>query len=154
MRVASGILVILAFAVTAPLDSFDLRKRFGPPDVERFAIRPDITMAVEYGSDGKACILDFEPRQAFIHGMNIRELTVSKETALELLDEVTPPEIRGKEKIPLFDSGGFQSSCIGIVWGEYENIQVSAGMHMCKTPIAVRSLSVRFKRPACEVLMK
>jgi hypothetical protein len=154
MRTVSGILVIFGFAATLLQDSFDLRNRYGPPDVERFAIRPDITMAVEYGSDGKACIVEFEPRQAFIHGMNIRGLTFSKETAMELLDEVTPPEIRGKEKIPLFGSGGLQSSCIGLVRGEYENIQVSAGMHMCKTPIAVRSLSVRFKRPACDPLMK
>ena len=146
--------MVLAFAVSAPQDSFDLRKRYGPPDMERFVIRPDITMAVEYGSDGKACIFDFEPRQAFIHGMLIRQLAVSKETALELLDEVTPLEIRGKEKCPLFACGGFQASCGGGVWGEYENIQVSAVMDMCKTPIAVRSLSVRFKRPVCEALMK
>jgi hypothetical protein len=154
MRFLPAILVTFGFAAALLQDSFDLRKRYGPPDVERFAIRPDITMAVEYGSDGKACIVEFEPRQAFIHGMYIPELTFSKETALELLDEVTPPEIRGEEKTSLFGSGGFQSSCIGGVFGEYENIQVSAGMHMCKTPIAVRSLSVRFKRPACEPLRK
>ena len=120
--------------------------------MERFVIQPDITMAVEYGSDGKACLFDFEPRQAFIHGMAIRELTFSKETALELIDEVTPPEIRGKLEFPLFGSSGVQSSCGGFESGEYENIQVSAGMHFCKDPIAVRSLSVRFKRPACDGL--
>lgn len=152
MRLTSGILVLLAFAVAPFQDSFDLRNRYGPPDVERFAIRPDITMAVEYGSDGKACIFDFEPREAFIHGMAIRELTFSKETALELLDDVTPPQIRGQVKVPLFDSNVVRSSCGGFEWGDYENIQVSAGMHFCKNPIAIRSLVVRFKRPACDAL--
>lgn len=148
----SGIIVILAFGAAPFQDSVDLRNRYGPPDLERFAIRPDITMAVEYGSDGKACIFDFRPRQAFIHGMAVRELTFSNETALELIDEVTPPEIRGKVKIPLFASGGVQSSCSGVEWGVYENIGVSAVMHFCKDPIAVRSLGVRLKRPACDAL--
>ena len=152
MRVACGTLVLLTFAAAPSQDSSDLRNRYGPPDLERFAIRPDITMAVEYGSDGKACIFDIEPRQAFIHGMAIRELTFSKETALELIDEVTPPGVHGQVKFPLFESGGVQSSCLGIAWGAYENIQVSAGMHFCKDPIAVRSLTVRLRRPACDAL--
>ena len=152
MRIAGGVFILLAFTAAPFQDSFDLRNRYGPPNLERFAVRPDVTMAVEYGSDGKACTFDFEPRQAFIHGMAIPELTFSKETALELLDEVTPTEMRGQMKYPLFDSGGMQSSCGGFQWGEYENIQVTAGMHFCKDPIAVRSLSVRFKRPACDAL--
>ncbi len=152
MRIASGTLVLLAFAAARSQDSTDLRNRYGAPDAERFAVRPDITMAVEYGSDGKACIFEFEPRQAFSHGMTVRELTFSKETALELIDEVTPPEVRGQVKFPLFESGGVQSSCGGFQWGDYENIQVSAGMHFCKDPIAVRSLTVRLRRPACDAL--
>ena len=118
MRTACGIIVILAFAVTSVQDSFDLRNHYGPPDEERFAIRPDITMAVEYGSGGKACILDFEPRQAFIHGMTIRQATFSEETALGLLDEVTPPEIRGKLIAPLFGSVVVEASCGGFEFGE------------------------------------
>jgi hypothetical protein len=104
LRILFGCVAFLALAATAPQSSFDLRTRYGEPDVQRFAIRPDVTMAVEYGSDGKACNFDIEPRHAFIHGTLIREKTISKEAALELLDEVAPAETRGKEHIPSFQT--------------------------------------------------
>lgn len=108
MRIVTGLLAFLAVAAAIPQDSFNFHARYGQPDVERFALRPDITMAVEYGSDGKACLLNIEPRQAEISAVNYDRPTMSKETATDLLKEVVPPETRGNS-IP----GGrlLQSGC-------------------------------------------
>lgn len=153
VRALLGCVAFLALAAPAPQSSFDLRARYGEPDVQRFAIRPDITMTVEYGDDHQACILEIEPRQGFIHGFPGSQDSFAKETAFQLLDEVAPPEIRGKERLPLF-SGGFQSSCGGGTFGAYDNVQVSAGLDYCKTPVGVRSLNVQFKRAACDSLTR
>jgi len=153
MRVLLACVAFLAMASPVPQSSFDLHARYGEPDVQRFAIRPDVTMTVEYGPDQKACILDVEPRQAFIHGFPGSQASFSKETALELLDEIAPPEVRGKDTLPLFE-GYAVSSCGGLTFGSSEHAQVSAGLDLCKTPITVRSLRVSLTRPACEPLTK
>jgi hypothetical protein len=153
VRVLFACVAFLLLASPAPQSSFDLRARYGEPDVQRFAIRSDITMAVEYGSDHQACILEIEPRQAFIHGLFGSQESFSKETALQLLDEVAPPEVRGEDKMPLFQ-GGFQVSCGGATLGLSEHAQMSMGLDLCKKPIGVRSLRVSFTRPACEPLTK
>jgi hypothetical protein len=154
LRILLGCVAFLALAAPAPQSSFDLRARYGEPDVQRFAIRPDVTMAVEYGSDGKTCNFDIEPRHAFIHGTIIRQSTISKETALELIDEVAPADTRGKERIPLF-SNVISSSCNGQeTFGDYDNVQIMIGFGSCELPVGVRSVSVRFKRPVCETSTK
>jgi hypothetical protein len=153
MRVLFSCVAFLVLVAPAPQSSFDFRARYGEPDVQRFAIRPDITVTVEYGSDHQACILEVEPRQAFVHGLIGSQASFSKETALQLLDEVAPPEVRGKDTMPLFE-GYMATSCGGATFGESENAQVSAGLDLCKTPVTVRSLRVNFTRRACESLTK
>lgn len=156
-----GCLAFLALAAPMPQSSFDLHARYGEPDVQRFAIRPDITMTVEYGDDHRACILEIEPRQAFIRGMIPQMKTISKESMLQLLDEVAPPEMRGTETVPLFSndsaSGG---QCLGhFTFGQYANVSISLSYVVCDPPMGhlatgVESASVFFKRPACEPLTK
>jgi hypothetical protein len=153
LRAVLGCIAFLSLAAPTPQSSVDLRARYGEPDVQRFVIRPDITMTVEYGSDHQACILEVEPRQAFIHGLFGSQASFSKETALQLLDEVAPSELRGKDTMPLF-SGYVQTSCGGFTTGLSEHAQLVMGLDLCKTPATVRSLRVTFTRPACEPLTK
>jgi hypothetical protein len=106
VRFLKGCLMFLALATTTPQDSLDLRARYGEPDVERFAVRPDVTMTVKYGSDGKASMLEIEPRHAFFQ--SVEQLpSMPKETARDVLNDVLP-ETRGKELRP---TASFQSSC-------------------------------------------
>lgn len=161
MRVVFGCVAFLALAAATPQDSVGLRARYGAPDVERFTIRPDITMTVEYGDDHRACILEIEPRQAFIHGWLRSQASFSKETALELLDEVAPPKIRGIEKMPLFSNDSTTGSqCLGhATVGQYAEANLSLAYVVCDPPfghgaVAVQSARVQFTRPACESLTK
>lgn len=153
VRILLGCVAFLALAAPMPQSSFDLHTRYGEPDVQRFAIRPDITMTVEYGQDRQACIIRVQPRQAFIQGFLGSQASFSKETALELLDEVAPPGVRGKDTMPLF-SNSSAMSCGGFTFGSSERAQVSLALDLCKTPVTVRSLSVNFTRPVCEPLTK
>jgi hypothetical protein len=157
-----GCVAFLALAAPMPQSSFDLHARYGEPDVQRFAIRPDITMTVEYGDDHRACILEIEPRQAFIRGRFAEMKTISKEETLRLLDEVAPPEIRGAEKLPLFsnDFATGPPQCLGHgTFGQYAEANISLAYVVCDPPfghgaVAVQSARVQFTRPACESLTK
>ena len=161
MRVLFACVAFLVLAAATPQSSVDLRARYGEPDVQRFALRPDITVTVEYGSDEKACILEVEPRKAFIRGMMPQLKTISKEQMLQLLDEVAPPEARGIESMPLF-SNDFASGgqCVGHgTFGRYTNADISLSYIVCDPPMGrfttgVQSARVQFKRPACESLNK
>jgi hypothetical protein len=146
MRLLLGCLAFLALAATATQDSFDFHKRYGQPDVERFALRPDITMSVEYGSDGKACLLKIEPRQAAISALNFNRPIMSQEIAKELLNEVAPPETRGK---PVPGGGSFQAGCGGFIVETYENVHIGTTFNACKKPMEIQEENVSFTRPVC-----
>jgi hypothetical protein len=161
MRVLFSCVAFLVLAAPTPQGSVDLRARYGEPDVQRFGLRPDITVTVEYGSDQKACILEIEPRQAFIRGRLPQMKTISKEQMLQLLDEVAPPRTRGIESVPLF-SNDFASGgqCMGHgTFGQYANVNISLSYIVCDPPMGrlttgVQSARVQFNRPACESLNK
>ena len=161
MRIVLVCVAFLMMAPAAPQDSLDFRARYGDPDVQRFAIRPDITMTVEYGDDHKACILEIEPRQAFTRGTFPQAKTMPKEQMLQLLDEVDPPETRGAEIEPLFSNDFFAGAqCLvhGTI-GRYTNASIGLTYIACDPPMGglsggVEAATVRFKRPACESLTK
>jgi hypothetical protein len=138
-----GCLMFLTLAATAPQDSFELRARYGDPDVERFAIRPDVTMTAAYAPDGKASELIIEPRQHFLRPSFTPGPTMEKEAAMDLLNEVMP-ETRGKYKGP---GAAMQDGCGAIGFMFYKNISVSVGLDACASPNRVRSIGVRPKLP-------
>jgi hypothetical protein len=143
VRFLSGCLIFLALAATAPQYSRDLRARYGEPDVERFAVRPDVTMTTEYGPDGKVCELIVEPRQPFLRPSHTPGPTMERETAMDVLHQVVP-ETRGHEIRRL---GGMQDGCGAIEFMAYENISISLGEDACAG--RVQSLGVQFNRDAC-----
>lgn len=149
MRWIAAFLVFLAIPFTKPTDTFDLRQRYGDPRTERFRIRPDVTLAVSYGTDHKSCVLEIEPRKDFLQEMVANE-TLSKELTDQLLDEIAPPSIRGKEVMPLFSvvvAGG----CNGMMtFGDYENVSINVSYGFCEKVIGVHSATITFKRSACE----
>jgi hypothetical protein len=147
VRFLLGCLTFLVLAAT-PQDSFDLRTRYGEPDVERFNIRPDITMGVGYGADRRACLLDIEPRKDFLQDM-VAEETLSMDTVTSVLDEVVPPYTRGKETLPPFSAMASTSCNSGFTWADYENVEITLSYTSCVKPIGVHRATVNFKRTAC-----
>lgn len=148
MRTLLACLAFFALAASEPQNSSNLRARYGQPDVERFAIRPDITVTAQYGHDGKACILLIEPRQAFVHSFyEKRQSTISKDVALELLDEAVPPATRGKL---LLGSVTAQTGCTAFETYSYENMNVGFIHSFCIKPGGVATVQVNLKRTECD----
>lgn len=146
MRTLPVFIVFLLLAVAAPPDSFDLHSRFGKPNMERFTVRPDITMTADYGPDGPACFLNIRPRQPFIKDLDFHPPEMSMETAVEVLNQVVPIETRGKF---LIDGPSFQAGCGGGTSKVYENLTISFGLDYCSKPFGVQVAMVRFKRSVC-----
>jgi hypothetical protein len=148
MRILSVCLVVLLVAGEPPPDSFSLHSRYGKADIERFGVRPGITMTVEYGSDGEACFLHIQPRHPFIEGLDFHLPEMSMETTLDVLGQVVPPETRGRF---VLDGPGIQSSCGGFKSEVYENLAILFGLDFCSKPTGVQMASVHFKRAACAI---
>jgi hypothetical protein len=132
--------MFLTLAATAPQDSFDLRARYGDPDVERFAIRPDVTVIAGYSPDGKARMLEIEPRHAFFGSDFQQQLSMPKETAMEALNELIP-ETRGKKLHP---RGTFQSGCTSVPFKTFKGLSIT---EVSGCGEGIKSLTVRADLP-------
>jgi hypothetical protein len=113
--------VFLAFASTTPHDSLDLRARYGEPDLERFTIRTDVTVIAGYSPDGKARMLEIEPRHAFFGSDFQQQPSMPKEAAMEALNELIP-ETRGKKLHP---RGTFQSGCTSVPFKTFKGLSIT-----------------------------
>ena len=141
--------MILAVPLAKPTDTFDLRQRYGDPRTERFLMRPDVTLTASYGTEGRACVLEIEPRKDFLQEMVANE-TLSKETVDQLLEEIAPRSAWGRASIPL-GSNVMSGSCnSGMTFGEYENVSINVSHGFCEKAIGVHSVTVTFKRSGCE----
>jgi hypothetical protein len=146
MRVFIGcFLVVLASLATAP-DSQELHNRYGEPTMERFKARPGISVAVEYGPDRLACVLLIEPPQSVLHQAEQLPL-MPAEGVSEVLEEIVPAAIRGKE----VTSATFQSGCNVSLLTEYENVFIMRTTHTCDASSKDQDVrtTVRLKRGVC-----
>lgn len=128
--------------------SQELRNRYGEPDVERFAVQPGISLAVEYGSDHLVCQALIEPPQTLIHGEEAVPL-MSSEAVTEILEDIAPTDERGKVVQTITTNGCNEFQIL-----EYENVSITRSTHNClplKPEREMRATAV-FKRETCRKL--
>src|SRR5882672_4571374 len=113
---ARSVLVAAASFVLTP-SSQDLHNRYGEPDMERFTARSGIGLTVEYGSDHLACQVLVEPPQSLIHQEQQLPLMFSDGVS-EVLEEIAPTTMRGKENFNSISASGCNESRITV----YDNI--------------------------------
>jgi len=90
------LLSVSASPTFAQMDAFTLRSKYGAPlDRESFTVRPGIEMVVDYGPSKQVCRIQL-PSGMRIVG-TVPPGAVTKQQIDEVLDEVLPPSIRGKE---------------------------------------------------------
>ena len=145
MRILIGSL-IFATSVLLSQSSQDFHNRYGEPDRERFAARPGITLAVEYGSDHLACYALIDPPQPLLYSQEHVPL-MSSEGVSEVLEEVAPVAMRGKE-IQTFLT---QSGCNQSRLTDYENVSIMRSTHTCDTSSHDQDIrtAITFKREVC-----
>jgi hypothetical protein len=126
MRVLIACLLLVSMGLPLAQSSRDLRSRFGEPDVERYSATNDIGLTVEYGSDGLACQIVIERKQALLHG-NQEQQYMLPEAVSALIDEIVPPASRGHHINTLLESMG----CAERRVDEYENVWIGRYTDMC-----------------------
>ena len=147
---ASLFLALLSFATDASAPSAQgLRKLFGEPTMERFAVRSGITVTVAYGPDRTACQLLIAPVQSLLELQEPIPPSMSSRDVSDLLQEVIPVATRGKQ----IDSTTVQVGGNALLKTNYENVSIE---RICSSQSCVsandnqdvRTL-VAFKRGTC-----
>jgi hypothetical protein len=83
-------LLFLPFAIVAAAQTAsDFATRYGDPDVERFVIRPKITLMVAYAPDRTGCQMIVQPKRPILKKDNESEL-IARDMVPEMLDELLP----------------------------------------------------------------
>jgi hypothetical protein len=142
MRHLICIIVFLMAASSAysQIDAFSLRSKYGPPlDRETFTVRPEIEMTVYYGPAKQACII-LLPSGMSIVGKPSPDV-ITKEQMKEVLAEVVPDSVRGKE----IKKGALGAGILRVVYTEYEYVTIDERF---KSEIGT-GIVVTFKDPAC-----
>jgi hypothetical protein len=146
MRIVAGCLLVAVGSVFLTQSSQDLHNRYGEPDRERFEARPGISLTVDYGSDHLACQALIEPPQSLVH-QDEQARFMSSEGVSEVLEEVAPIAMRGKE----INSASFVSGCNEARVTEYENVSIMRSTHTCDPSSHDRDVrtAITFKRDIC-----
>ena len=146
MRIVAGCLLVAVGSVLLTQSSQEFHSRYGEPDIERFAARPGISLAVEYGSDHLACQVVIEPPQSLIHQEEQARLMPS-DGASQLLEEVAPIAMRGKETNAMIDVTG----CVQVRMTDYEKVFIMRTTHTCDASSLDQDvrIAITFKRDIC-----
>jgi hypothetical protein len=146
MRILVGSFLIVTASVLLSQNSQDFHNRYGEPDRERFAAGPGICLTVEYGFDHLACSALIEPPQPLIYAEN-DVLFMSPEAVTEILEQVAPANMRGKETGKTVTMAG----CNEFQIVEYENTTITLSTHNCLPLKPEREMraTVAFKRDIC-----
>src|SRR5665213_1397349 len=135
----------MAIFLAAPLaftqiDTDHLRSKYGAPlDRETFTVRPGIEMVVDYGPAKQVCRIQL-PSDRQITG-DVPLDTITKRQIDQVLNEVVPPSLRGKEL-----GGMAMGSGVGVMSSaEYEHVTITE----FKNAGVGTGITVIFKDHAC-----
>jgi hypothetical protein len=132
--------LIAARPASAQLDAFTLHSKYGAPlDRETFTVRPGIEMVVDYGSGKQVCRIQL-PSGMKIVG-TVPPGAITKDQINQVLDEVVPSSIRGKE----IGKGMTTMGMTNLVFTEYEHVSVSE----VKSNGTGQGITVTFKDATC-----
>lgn len=146
MRILAGCLVVAAASSVLSPSSQELHSRYGEPDRERFTARPGISLSVEYGSDHLACYALIEPPQPLTYTEEHVPL-MSSDSVTEILEDVAPTAMRGKENNKVFSVSGCNEAHIT----EYENVSIMRSTHTCEPSSHDQDVrtAITFRRDLC-----
>ena len=146
MRISFGCFLLLAAYLANPQSSSELRSRYGEPDIERFIVRPGISLTVEYGSDRLACEMLIESPLPLFHG-DEQTRYMSSDDVTSVLDELVPVGMRGQQIGDFIQEMG--RSRYDLI--QYENVSIgrSTDEGVPLKPEREIRANVIFKRDVC-----
>jgi len=138
-----GICLIFISPVFAQVDAFALRAKFGAPlSRETFTVRPGIEMIVDYSpTSNHACRLEFPGHAPVPRDVPAGVGTNSKKLIDDVVEEIVPLSMRGKELGGMCQSMGIS----GICSKDYEYVSISEPSNGAGRTAVI----VRFKTADC-----
>ena len=134
--VSIGIVLLAATSAFGQIDESSLRAKYGAPlDRETFMVRPGIEMLVDYGPSRQVCRIQLPSGIRIVGSVPPGEFT--KQQIDEVLGDVVPPSIRGKQLNSYLMATG-AASAFSLV--EYENVSIGE---------VGQRITVTFKDSAC-----
>jgi TonB family protein len=123
MRCVVAFLFVAATSVLPQQGSQELHNRSGETELERFAVRPGISLTVQYGSDHLACQFVIEPSNPLVPSDTIGSYSpMSSYIVTEILEEIVPMQTRGKQVSISSTAFGFADET---VVSDYENVSIT-----------------------------
>ena len=138
-------------SVAIPLKALDLQMRYGDPEVQRFAVRPAVSLMAEYGPERTVCRMLLEPQVSILR-KNEPAKYLRPELVTEILDEVIPESDRGAET----SHSVTKSGCNEIDIAEYLHVTIVRFRHNCQLPDpeTEERATITRKDAGCEALKK
>ncbi len=110
-------LFVVCCSAFGQMDTSTLRAKYGEPIArETFQVRANIQAVVNYGTGHQVCKIDLPPG-SYVNRPNF----ATKQQVDEVIDELVPPSVRGKE----INQGVMSASRIAVSLSEYENVTIS-----------------------------
>ena len=148
MRFVTGMAVcsVLVSSAFGQIDATTLRAKYGDPisygkrvNSETFKVRDNIEIWVYYGPSGQVCRIELPPGQSVVGHAPPDGMT--KQQVDEVLQEVVPPPMRGKE----MRSGVIYVGPPSFLLIEYQHVTITEQLQN-ETPTSV---TVAFKEKGC-----
>jgi hypothetical protein len=138
-----GICLIFISPVFAQVDASALRAKFGAPlSRETFTVRAGIEMIVDYSpTRNLVCRLELPGHAPVPRDVPAGVGTNTKKLIDEIVEEIVPPSVRGKELGRMCESTGIS----GICSKEYEYVSISEPSNGARRTAVI----VRFKTADC-----
>jgi len=140
MTAKLALFVVCCSSAFAQTDASALRAKYGEPLArETFKVRPNIEAVVNYGTGRQVCKIGLPPGSYVTppHG-------ASKQQVDEVIDELVPPSVRGKE----INKGIASAGRISLSSADYENIIIAEPQDP-DHPGKRTGVTITFKRPDC-----
>lgn len=133
-------LFVVCCTAFGQMDTTTLRAKYGEPiPRETFQVRPNIEAVVNYGTGHQICKIELPPGSYVNppHG-------ASKQQVDEVIDELVPPSVRGKEN----GTGALSLSRASVRLIGYEHVDIIEPQDP-DHPGRRTSVTITFKRPDC-----
>jgi hypothetical protein len=132
--------VVCCSSAFAQIDSSTLRAKYGEPlSRDIFQVRPNIEAVVNYGTMHQVCKIDLPPGSYVTppHGASNHDVD-------QVIDELVPPSMRGKE----IGTGALSLSRASVRLIGYEHVDISEPQDP-DHPGQRTAVTITFKRPDC-----
>lgn len=138
--ISFGLILVAASSAFAQVDASSLRAKYGQPlDRETFTARPGVEIVVDYGPGKQACRIQLPSGKKIVG--TVLDGAITKEQIDEVLSEVVPQSIRGKELGRMMQGTGAPM----LFTTEYEHVTIGE----LQIAYVGKGITVTFKDPTC-----